>query len=253
MARGDNSFKGGGITAKTTVMAQAVRAMESAVNRPSYLPGFVGVYGPAGYGKSIAAAFVAAQFDAYHVEVRDSWKRSDFLRQLLRVMRVAAPQKRIADMMDQAAEQLALSGRPLIIDEADKPVDHGYIEVIRDLHEGAGGHPILLIGEEQLETKLRRYERMHSRVKEWVPAQPASLRDVTELSKLYCAGLFVADDLLDHVRTATGGNTRLICINLARVSEWAAQQRDLKGCEIDLNLWGSRELYTGEARRGSAG
>ena len=58
MARGE-SFSGDGTTAATTNVAKCIRAMERAVSRPSHLPGLVGFYGPSGYGKSIAAAYVA--------------------------------------------------------------------------------------------------------------------------------------------------------------------------------------------------
>nr|WP_249123784.1 ATP-binding protein [Pseudomonas aeruginosa] len=71
-------------------------------------------------------------------------------------------------MADQIAEELAASGRPLIIDEMDHLVAAGQVELIRDLYESSQAS-ILLIGEEMLPTKLKKYERFHGRVLSWVP------------------------------------------------------------------------------------
>jgi hypothetical protein len=53
--------------------------------------------------------------------------------------------------------------RLLIIDEADKLVDKGIIELVRDIYKGAKV-PVLLVGEELLPEKLARYERCENRV-----------------------------------------------------------------------------------------
>ena len=42
------------------------------------------------------------------------------------------PGKTISEMLDQIAEELALSGKPLVIDEADFLVEHKQIEIVRD-------------------------------------------------------------------------------------------------------------------------
>lgn len=249
MARGD-SFSGGGVTAATVNVAKCLRAMERARSRPGHLPGLVGFYGPSGYGKSIAAAYAATQFRAYYLECRDAWSKKAFLTKLLEEMKVR-PAKTVAEMCDQAAQQLALSGRPLIIDEVDKPIDHHYIEIIRDLHEGAGGAPILLIGEENLEIKLRPYERFHNRILEWVAAEPASMDDAAKLCALYCPGVPLAADLLARIHEVSRGVTRRICVNLSRVAEFAAIEPPAAGRAITLADWGTRELYTGVAQRGA--
>lgn len=247
MARGE-SFSGDGTTAATTNVAKCIRAMERAVSRPSHLPGLVGFYGPSGYGKSIAAAYVANEFHAYYIECRDAWSKKSFLTKLLEEMKVR-PGRTVAEMCDQAAQQLALSGRPLIIDEVDKPVDKNYVEIIRDLHEGAGGASILLIGEEGLEVKLRRFERFHNRILEWVAAEPSTLEDTHKLCDLYCPGVKLAQDLIAQVHEVSRGVARRICVNLSRVTEFAALEPPAKGQAITLSDWGSREFYTGEAHR----
>lgn len=252
MAKGDTQDNQSitGILALTNV-AQCMRAMEKAVTRPRHLEGIVGFYGPSGYGKSQAAAYVQGRYRAYYLELRDSWGKKAFLQALLKEMTVK-PAKTISDMAEQAAEQLALAQgmgpRPLIIDEGDKAVDHGYIELIRDIYEGSGKAPILLVGEEQLERKLRQYERCHRRVLAWVPAQPASLADCHSLLRLVGNGVQMEDDLLEHIRENARGVTGRISQNLFTVSEQALLELD--GKPATRAWWAGRPLYNGEANRG---
>ena len=63
-------------------------------------------------------------------------------------------------MAEQVCEQLARSGRPLIVDELDKLVQKKSVELIRDLYEGSGA-AILLIGEQQIPDKLAKIGRAH--------------------------------------------------------------------------------------------
>jgi hypothetical protein len=110
---------------------------------------------------------------------------------------------------------------------------------------------ILLIGEEKLPQKLTRYERLHGRVLEWVSAQPAALADAKALTRIYCPGIEVADDLLRELTSKAKGSVRRIAVNLDRIRQEAAA---LGWTKVDLALWGERQLYTGEppARRVSA-
>lgn len=57
-------------------------------------------------------------------------------------------------MMDQIGEELSLSQRPLIIDEADFLVQKRMIEVVRDIYESSQA-TIILIGEEAMPVKLQ--------------------------------------------------------------------------------------------------
>jgi DNA transposition AAA+ family ATPase len=199
-------------------------------------------YGPSGYGKSTAATVAMIQTDAVYVQARSSWTRKAAHQAILKGLGVI-PAKTVAEMSDQIAEELSLSKRPLIVDEADYLVERGTIEIIRDLYE-ASQTPVMLIGEEGLPGKLKRWERFHGRVLDWAPAQPASLKDCKALAELHAAKVRIADDLLDKVHSVAGGSVRRICVNISRIEEQAqVEGRDV----MDLAAWGSRELYTGEA------
>lgn len=230
--------------APLTNVALCVNALEQAINRPAHLPGLVSFYGPSGYGKSNAAAFAAVKYNAYHVECKSTWTKKAFLSNVLREMGIVA-KGTIPDMADAIAEQLALSGRPLIIDEFDHMVSRRIEELVRDLYEGSNA-PILLIGEENLEANLRFNERFHNRILKWVPAQPSDLDDAQLLRRLYCPNVEVGDDILRKIVDITKGCTRRICVNLYNVHSFATEQGL---AQISLAEWGSQALYTGNAPR----
>lgn len=219
-------------------------ALQRATDRAAHLPGMVVFYGPSGFGKSTAAAFVANRTRAYYVECRSTWTRRATLTAILHEMGIAAPGGgRIYEMSDAICEQLVKSERPLIVDEMDHLVDKSAVELIRDLYEGSRA-PILLIGEERLPKKLEKWERFHGRILDFVPAQPADLEDARHLSRLYCDGVTIEEDLLKRIHHLAHGSARRICVNLERVRAVAASS-GLK--RIGLSAWGERELYTGEA------
>ena len=159
------------------------------------------------------------------------------------------PAGTISDMLDQAATQLASSGRLLILDEFDYAAEKHYmVELVRDIYE-ASQAKILLIGEEGLPAKLKRYERFHSRVLSWIPAQPVSVSDADALARIYAPDVSLDTDLLEHVVSIAAGSVRRVSVNLSLIAETAA----LEGWErVTRADWGRRELYTGEAPRRAA-
>ncbi|WP_126456700.1 AAA family ATPase [Sulfuriflexus mobilis] len=217
-------------------------AVQRTMNRPEHLPGMVCFYGPSGWGKSTAAAYVANKLRAYYVQCMSAWTKKAFLENVLNEMGVV-PNTTIAAMTAQAGEQLALSNRPLIIDEMDHLADKKAVEIVRDLYE-ASHSTILLIGEERLPEKLRKWERVHGRVLDWVPAQPADIDDAKHLAKLFVHKVTIANDLLKRIAELANGSVRRICVNLDRVEQHALTQGLDK---IDLKVWGNNELFTGEA------
>src|SRR3954468_7180118 len=134
------------------------------VDRAPHLPGFGVCHGPSGYGKTYASIFAQNKTKAIRVEVGDSWTRRTLLRNILRECGEIVKEKwPISDLSDMAKSVLGEDPRrPLIVDEADKLVDKGFIELMRELQESSGA-PVILIGEEKLPAKLLTVERMHNR------------------------------------------------------------------------------------------
>ncbi|BBF84912.1 DNA transposition protein [Aquitalea magnusonii] len=224
--------------------------MEKLVNRQDSLPGLAVYYGPSGWGKTTATVAVANRSRAYYVQLRSAWSRKTLLEKILFEMGIK-PAGTIPALLDQICEQLAASRRPLILDEFDYCADkHGMIELVRDIYEGSQSS-LLLVGEEQLPHKLKRFERFHGRVLSWLPAAAVSLADSRQLAAIYCPDIPLADDLLQHLVALSHGSVRRVSVNLVNVYDTAL----VEGMDsVDLATWGQRPLYTGEAprRHGSA-
>lgn len=221
-------------------------AMERLTNRPDGLPGLGVLYGPSGYGKTTATVAVANSTQAYYVQLRSAWSKKTLLEKICFEMGIASA-KTTAANLDLICEQLAASQRPLILDEADYLVTHaGMVELVRDIYEGSQA-PIMLVGEEQLPNKLKKFERFHGRVLNWLPAQPVSIVDAKLLADAYAQDVELGDDLLNHIVAIAHGSVRRVVVNLVNLAEAAA----INGLEkLDMNSLKSLsgfEFYKGES------
>jgi len=188
-------------------------------NRDFDLPGLACFFGPSGYGKTKAATWNAQETRAYWVEVKSTWSRKKFAEMILRSMGIT-PGRTIGDMVEQIGDQLSKSGRPLLIDEADLVAKDGMIGIIRDIYESSQG-TVILIGEENLPQTLRRWERVHNRMLDWVAAQPADLREVGLLAHLKCRQLEIAPEVQQLVLEQSQARARRIVVNLRQIAEYA--------------------------------
>lgn len=219
-------------------------AIERTQARPVGLPGLVTMYGASGLGKSVGAAWAANRYRAYYVECRDTWTRKAFLTAVLREMAIL-PGGNLSAMVDQVAEQLSRSGRPLIVDDVQYLLDKAAANVLTDLYNASQG-TIVLIGEERVPASLAKLERLHNRVLEWVPAQAATLEDIQTLARTSYPELSFSDDLLDDLRVAVSGCLRRVAVNLYRIQGEA----EAVGIDtLDLVQWKKlgRAWFTGEA------
>lgn len=218
-------------------------AAEKLLSAPDGLPRMGCMYGEAGRGKTVACTALANRSRGYYVQMRSAWNRKTLLEKILFEMGVK-PSGTIAHLLDQVCEQLAASRRPLIIDEFDFCLrSDGLIELVRDIYEGSQA-TLLLVGEETIPSKLKKWERFHSRVMAWIPAMPVSLEDARLLAPIYCPSVTVEDDLLAHLVSAAAGSIRRVCVNLTLIHEEALVQGE---SVMSLAGWGDRDLYTGDA------
>lgn len=221
----------------------AATCMERLLNASSHVDKIGVLFGRAGLGKTEAGVYLMNRYNAYRIECKSVWNRKTVLVEILKRMGIT-PGKTMPDMLDQICAQLQVSGRPLVIDEMDHLVEKSAVEIIRDIHDGAGKHPVLLIGEENIRNKLIRWERVHSRVLDWSPVQPLDIDDAKLLADYYCRKVSVSDDLLAHIHVKSEGSARRICANLELVEEISLRMGTDR---IDLATWGTQPLYTGNA------
>lgn len=228
-------------TLPTRNVALLMELVSRIKNRTSGLPGMGTFYGPTGYGKSKAVCVCAVSHQAYYVQMKSLWSRKYLLEMILHQMNIE-PERTMAPMLGQIGKQLASSGRPLIIDEADLIVSKGMIEVVRDIFESSQG-TVILVGEETLPGLLEKIERVHGRMLDWVAAQPTGIDDARLFAGLHCQGVAVSDCLLESVIKAAHGSARYVCTNLDRVAEFAGKHnlQSINSAEY------TGTLFTGQA------
>lgn len=218
--------------------------VDRVLTRDDGLPGMATFYGPSGWGKSSAAIYTQNEFGALHVEVQPLWRSKQLLtgvaNQLGLMLRKSAS---AADIYEHVAEGLTRTQRPLLIDEADRLIRDDMVEVVRGLYE-ASNVPIILIGEEDLPTKLQRWERVHGRMLTWVAAEPAELADVMQLARIYARGIEVEEPLAVAVLAGSKRSLRRVSSNLSEIKQLALT----KGLQrVGLKEWGNRPFHNGDA------
>ena len=223
-------------------VARLIQLIERCENRSYGLPGMGCFHGRAGLGKTTAAIYSTNRKKAVHVEVMPIGGVKALLTMIV-VELGLNPKRTSVDLFEQAAKELAITGRPLIIDEADKICRETPIEIVRRLHD-VSGVPVILMGEEALPQMLQRWERVSSRILSYVGAEPATIDDVDHLARIYASGVVLGGDLKVALLTASGGSIRNVSTNLDHVREHAA----LRGLrKMDMAEWGSAAFHTGVA------
>lgn len=223
-------------------VAALVALVDRVQNRALGLPGMACFYGPSGFGKSTAAVYAENKCQAYQVQVKSAWSKKKFCEATLGEMGLR-PARTIGDMVDQIAEHLAVTGAPLLIDEADHLVARKMIEIVRDIYESSQA-PVILIGEELLPQKLCEWERVHGRMLDWVAAQPGTLDDVEKLRGIYAPEISFDRLLSEAILKHSHGSIRRISVNIARVAEHAR----MSGLDaMTLDGWDARKFFTGTA------
>ncbi|WP_420996207.1 AAA family ATPase [Cupriavidus sp. 30B13] len=213
-------------------------------SRRSGLPGMAVLYGPAGWGKTFATNLLAVENRAYYVQMRSAWRSKTLLEKVLFEMGVQHTRATVPALLDMVCEQLGASGRTLILDEFDYATkSDNLIELTRDIYEGSQGS-LLLVGEELLPKKLERWERFHSRVLTWAPAQPVTVEDAAKLAAIYAPGLAIDTAVLTHLVEQANGSVRRVSVNLTQLHEHSM----LYGLDsIGLADLNSVAIYTGRS------
>ncbi|WP_163266509.1 AAA family ATPase [Chelativorans alearense] len=239
---GNTQPVGAGSVAPLKNVASCLALVDTLIHRPAHLPN-IGVFsGFSGYGKTMAAQYVWNRTGAYFVEIFDYWTRKSFCKAMLAELGVARPRGTIGDMMDEIIVRLGDDpARPVIIDEADKLVDKGMIELVRDINKAAQV-PVLLVGEELLPQKLEAHERVHNRVLDWELAQPCDLEDARTLADFIYPKLDISNDLLERIVRETGGKARRIVTTLNAASQFAGNHGLTR---LDAANYAGR-IFTGE-------
>lgn len=226
----------------TKNLARLSDASEMLLRRAPGLPGMALVHGETGTGKTTAVAWMVNRYNGVYVRALAAWTPAAMFSAILRELGRHASGSG-AQMVGQIIEALALSGRPLFIDEADYLVDSKRMsESLRDIHDMTSA-PVILVGMGGIDQRLSSRKQLTGRVLQDVHFDALDRDDAKAIAAALCE-VKVKADLLDAVHKATGGYVRNLVVALARIEEYAK----LHGSDaIGLAEWGKRDFITGAA------
>lgn len=226
----------------TKNVARLSDAAEMLLRRAPGMPGMGLVHGETGAGKTTAVTWMTNRCNGVYVRAMAAWTPSAMFGAILRELGRHAHGS-CAQMVGDIIEALALSGRPLFIDEADYLIDSKRMsESLRDIHDMTTV-PVLLIGMAGIDQRLSGRKQLTGRVLQDVRFEALDREDAQAIARALCE-VKVKADLLDAAHRTTGGYVRNLLVALARIEESAR----LRGMDsIGLAEWGKRDFITGEA------
>lgn len=213
-------------------------------------PGMIAVSGPSGYGKSVAAAWAKVRHHAFYLQLNDFVTKKVLVESLCVAVGLGdtdgnPPKGTISRLAGLLAARLEQARRPLIIDEFDFVVDKSMVMTIFSLYEMSKAS-FILIGEEAMPAKLKRWEKFDGRMLDPLYAEPVGLEDARRLARHKNAKLTLADDLLAHLVQIAKGSVRRVVNNLAEIGRVGAAE----GWDTcDLARWGNRPLQQADVKR----
>ncbi|MDX1536368.1 ATP-binding protein [Arsukibacterium sp.] len=209
---------------------------EAALNNTPSIAMFTG---EAGLGKTTAGSYLFVQADGILVRCLKSDTLGTFLERLAQELGLEQRQRK-ADMLKFIVHELAITGKPLFIDECDYIAERqDVLETIRDIYDLANV-PIILIGYKQLPKKVKRLEQLYSRISQHIEFQPADLDDITTMASELVTDTAIHADLLAELLQASKGNFRRIHTGLNTIEAFA---RSNAMASINATQWGGLQFF----------
>ncbi len=183
------------------------------------------VYGDPGLGKTETSLQYAANNGSLYIRMKKLMTARWFLGELVEDLG-GGSYWRTRDLFDAAIKILSSKKRTLILDEVDYfTADSKVTETLRDIHD-ITGTPMIFIGMQQADKRLKRYPHLYDRFVEVVKFDPLDREDVekmaTQLSEVH-----FSEDAVDQMTSDSEGKIRKI-LALIHHAEYVAKGRTNK-------------------------
>lgn len=163
---------------ETTNVHQSRAICDELVSDESRIgPSMAMITGPAGRGKSESAKKIAVDMmeDAVYIPPLNVRSPAMVLREICFELSMLRPHRSEA-CLEVIAQEMAKHRRLIMIDEADL-LEMRVLEMIRNLNERYAC-PVLLIGEDELKSRVASRRRIHSRIRRSMEFGPVSQADI---------------------------------------------------------------------------
>ncbi len=184
--------------------------------------GLMLAFGPPGTGKTETGQWYAGENDVPYIRTKDITSRRSLLSNIVAGLG-EAPAYRSDELFDQIIDQLIERPRPMIIDEVDYLLRGGMVEVLRDINDMTNS-PIIMMGMELLDKKIKRYRHLYDRVSSTVRFELFGEAEIANLAAQICE-VPLADDAVSFIRQASHGKLRLTTLWFSRAERLASHNK----------------------------
>ncbi|MFZ6872837.1 AAA family ATPase [Undibacterium sp. Di27W] len=213
----NNRPKGG--VASIATFDLVATTLDQLKNRRQGMDGIGCLFGPSGWGKTFSSNVLALETRAYFVQLQPVWTKKTFLQKILDEMKVDWDKScSVPDLFDMVNNQLAVSGRILILDEFNRAIERPVLAQITRAIFDCTQSPILLVGEEKLPSELGKpaFKQLYRRIAAWAEAQDVTVQDTAKLAPIYCPSVDFAEEALSALTTFAKGSVSSVvkCLNV---------------------------------------
>lgn len=215
---------------KTENYRAFVSAIKAVEQRGAAEAGMMLVHGRPGLGKSHIVEHWAAENGVIFLRANKDWTPRYVLVELANELKIdirGTSQQLFARLLGPIAE----SQIPIVIDEAEFTLTNraAALEKIRDISDRAE-NTVVLIGMEHIQSDIKRYGQISSRIARVVEFKAATPDDVRNACK-QLAEVEMTPDLIAEVHRLSGGKMREL-VNMIAVIEQVARVNGLEAVDI---------------------
>ena len=174
----------------------------------------------AGYGKSTTVDHWAIQNGAAYVRAKEGYTPSWFRSELAENLKLDT-RGRPKELFGRISGYIGSNQVPIVVDEVEHCLESGaaVLEAIRDLSD-LTEVLVILVGMDQVQTRIRRHAQISSRIARVVEFKPASIDDVV-LTCEQLSEVKIAQDLIEEIHKQSAGRMRDIMNAIATVENTA--------------------------------
>lgn len=226
------------IFVKTKNVKNFIALTKRLKSKPENVPKMSLVFGEPGLGKSHTAIWWAVRNEAVYIRCSNNMSSRWLLDNLVENLGEVAHYS-TSDLMKQAEHLLIETPTVLIIDEIDHILNSGkVIETVRDIYDKTNT-PIILMGMNKADKKLKYYRHIYDRVSEIVKFEPFSFDEIKNIVD-QLSEVQIEEDAINMIYQSS--NRLRQVVSLISRAEELARANNIKSVNAELLKNGANKL-----------